>query len=283
MNINEEVRTYLDRNGKLKVFPAKKRSKVVALLFLASNFQHGINYTEKQVNEIITENHTFSDTCMLRRELYNKGFLSRSIDGSNYWLSEKQPTIVDLGFEDSSLGILFDAFKRKLPDYKLLKLREQMRDKVYDLQSSNPYYYSIELDRPITYEECLDDLEEVPTGIPLDQKYYFGFFKSDELEAVMDYVIGYDYRKTSPKETVWIGFLMVHALKAHQGLGKQIVQAFMEAARESEYRKLQLACFVENEIGFNFWKKVGFNEIGRTSVKSHEGNELPVIVMEYEL
>lgn len=86
-----ELKKFLDMEGRLTLFPSKHRNKFLCLQYLATKFVPDVIYTEKQVNEIIDQFHTFQDKWLLRRELINRGFLSRMVDGSAYWLSKEQP------------------------------------------------------------------------------------------------------------------------------------------------------------------------------------------------
>ena len=85
------MRNFLDANGKLTAFPAKRKMKVYCLFYLAGKFEAGREYTEREVNELLLDWHTFADPATLRRELYDYGFLDRSRDGKVYRLAEKQP------------------------------------------------------------------------------------------------------------------------------------------------------------------------------------------------
>ncbi len=95
MDLELELKNYLDNMGRLKLYPSKKKYKILALMFLASKFEKGVIYTEKEVNELLDNAHTFNDRCLIRRELFNKGFLGRLDDCSKYWLEEKQPILSD--------------------------------------------------------------------------------------------------------------------------------------------------------------------------------------------
>ncbi|MDP4091467.1 MAG: DUF2087 domain-containing protein [Bacillota bacterium] len=99
MDITAELKNYLDKEGRLKMYPSKRKYKILALMFLASRFEKGVRYTEKEVNEILDEVHTFNDRCMMRRELYNNRFFGRLNDCSWYWLEEKQPVLSDFNIE----------------------------------------------------------------------------------------------------------------------------------------------------------------------------------------
>ena len=75
----------LDKEGRIKQLPAKGMAKQEVLAYLATKFNVDIDYTEKEVNEIIKAWHTFDDYFLLRRELIDFQFLCRKIDGSRYW------------------------------------------------------------------------------------------------------------------------------------------------------------------------------------------------------
>lgn len=82
------LKDYLDDEGRLKNWPSARNRKglqTTALDFLASKFEVGKDYTEKEVNELLNRFHTFGDPAMLRRELYQRGSLGREKDGSRYW------------------------------------------------------------------------------------------------------------------------------------------------------------------------------------------------------
>lgn len=95
MDLTLELKNYLDKDQKLKLYPNKRRYKILSLFYLASKFEKDVEYTEKEINEILNDFHTFNDCCLLRRELYNKKFINRLDNCSKYWVEEKQPRIED--------------------------------------------------------------------------------------------------------------------------------------------------------------------------------------------
>ncbi len=62
----------------------------MVLEYLASKFEAGWEYSEKEINAILDQNHTFGDPAMLRRELFMKKLLDRAPDGSRYWKPDKK-------------------------------------------------------------------------------------------------------------------------------------------------------------------------------------------------
>ena len=97
MELTHILRNFLDATGKLTAFPAKRKMKLYALLYLAQKIPADTDFTERKINDILLDWHTFADPATLRRELYDYGFLDRSRDGKVYRLAEKQPTAADLG------------------------------------------------------------------------------------------------------------------------------------------------------------------------------------------
>ena len=97
--IQGELKNFLDSDGRLKNYPSKHRPKTLALFYLASKLESGRRYTEKELNRILCDWHTFEDWAMLRRDMYDKRFLDREPNCSYYWLEENQPTLATFGLE----------------------------------------------------------------------------------------------------------------------------------------------------------------------------------------
>ena len=66
-------------------WPKKSSEKHLVIKWLSEKFKFDKKYSEKKINEIITQNHSFDDIALLRRELISKKFLARKKDGSIYW------------------------------------------------------------------------------------------------------------------------------------------------------------------------------------------------------
>jgi len=66
-------------------WPKKPSDKKIVINWLSNKFNGEIKYSEKEVNEILDRHHSFNDSALLRRELISRKFLSRKVDGSEYW------------------------------------------------------------------------------------------------------------------------------------------------------------------------------------------------------
>ena len=80
------------RNGMIIQFPTKDKKWIVLLRWLATKFQPGIRYTEKEVNAILLEYH--ADYASLRRSLVDYGFMRRERGGGDYWLTPDNETVL---------------------------------------------------------------------------------------------------------------------------------------------------------------------------------------------
>ncbi|GER90417.1 hypothetical protein KDW_45790 [Dictyobacter vulcani] len=86
---NQGLKRFMDRDGRLNTWPpAKQEDKLLILEHLASFFQNGHMYSEKEVNDLLLKHTAFKDPAALRRGLYEYRFMNRKPDGSQYWLIE---------------------------------------------------------------------------------------------------------------------------------------------------------------------------------------------------
>ncbi len=85
----ETLETYMDADGRITEWPGKKKNDVKKLIldYMASKFEPGVEYTEREVNDILKRYHTFEDWALLRRELFEQGYMNRTKSGSAYWLT----------------------------------------------------------------------------------------------------------------------------------------------------------------------------------------------------
>ena len=81
-NEDEEIvlRTFF-RNGRLTEIPGKAAKRRIVLERIASEFEPGVHYDEKEVNATVGA--FFNDYASLRRYLVDEGFLDR--DAGIYW------------------------------------------------------------------------------------------------------------------------------------------------------------------------------------------------------
>ena len=89
---NKKLSAFLDEEGRLKQWPAHDKSRIPVMDYLCGKFEKDKVYTEKEVNQIIDQWHTFGDYFLLRRSLIDYKFMARRADGSQYWVVDKPET-----------------------------------------------------------------------------------------------------------------------------------------------------------------------------------------------
>ncbi len=77
------LKAYLNADGSIKQVPGQPAKLQVILNYLLLAFAPSVNYTEKEVNQILRRFH--EDTAGLRRDMVDAKMLSRESDGSRYW------------------------------------------------------------------------------------------------------------------------------------------------------------------------------------------------------
>ncbi len=88
----EGVARFLDGEGRVTVYPSARKDKRQVLAYLAERFEPDRPFTEREVNQVLRRHHMFEDWALLRRELFDEGFLDRDRDGARYWRSTDRPT-----------------------------------------------------------------------------------------------------------------------------------------------------------------------------------------------
>lgn len=81
----KKLAVFYDSEGRLTQYPRKQSLRILALEKIAECFEKGRKYTEREVNEIILRNITFSDYATIRREMFDLRLIDRLSDGSEYW------------------------------------------------------------------------------------------------------------------------------------------------------------------------------------------------------
>jgi len=71
-------------DGRLKQIPSKRRKFEVILRYVVRAFEPGKRYSEKQVNELLSQYN--EDTAVLRRGLIDYQMMAREPGGASYWL-----------------------------------------------------------------------------------------------------------------------------------------------------------------------------------------------------
>lgn len=82
---------YFDANGRWIRWPRKFSHQGPCLWVLWSKVPPRKTLSEKEINELLLANHLFEDPALLRREMKDRGMLTRTSDGRVYRRVERKP------------------------------------------------------------------------------------------------------------------------------------------------------------------------------------------------
>lgn len=144
--------------------------------------------------------------------------------------------------------------------YKIRILDNSDADLIVNLCKQNTLFYKYTVAKP-TLEYALKDINSVPPGMTLKDKYYVGFFEGNELVAILDLIDGYPN-----KETVYIGFFMMNIKFQRKGIGSSIIQEVELYLKSISKLSIRLAVDDKNPQSSHFWTKCGFKQIKDSNI-----------------
>lgn len=157
--------------------------------------------------------------------------------------------------------------------YSVRKLTASDITQVVELCKENTLFYE-HCPPFVTEKSIMDDMNALPEGKSMKDKYYVGFFDGSSLIAVMDLIDAF------PNEsTAFIGFFMLNTAVQRQGIGTQIVQELGRYLKTQGYKHIRLGWVKGNNQSESFWHKNGFSETG----VSYETGGYTVIVAQRDL
>jgi len=88
-----ELRRFMNRERRLTQFPTREYDRHLVLRYIAGRMEAARDYTEREINELISSVIAFDDFVTIRRTLFNAGYIGREKDGSRYWLIDAAPSL----------------------------------------------------------------------------------------------------------------------------------------------------------------------------------------------
>lgn len=145
--------------------------------------------------------------------------------------------------------------------YSVRRLTENDIDAILELAKNNDIFFQYHPPM-FTRESIIADMNALPPGKEMKDKFSVGFFEGDKLIAEMDLIKDY------PQEnTAYIGLFMVHGEYQGRGVGTQIITQALVALKEMGCKNARLAIDRGNPQSQAFWIKQGFSKGGEGSGK----------------
>lgn len=163
--------------------------------------------------------------------------------------------------------------KRLSSRYIIKQFTKEDISSIYELCVGNPIYYEYIKSVP-THENLTDTLTELPPNISLDKKYFVGYYKKNQLIALLDFITGYPN-----EQTVFVGWFMMRKELQGTGIGSNIIEEALLYFKEEKFQAVQLGYVKGNKQSEGFWKKNKFIPVGREKVSE----DYTVVVMQREI
>jgi diamine N-acetyltransferase len=237
-----KINNYIDSLGKIKVWPSKRDVKIEVLKHIVKKIEYNRFYSEKEINKIIDDFHTFNDYFLLRRELVNNNLLIRTRSGSRYWRGDIYPTS-ELTTERLKLSDCSVEDKDKLND-------------VY-ISCSNMEEWSGSKQDPEFIDKAISE-----GNLPSEGNLEFYRLKAvidketDRIVGLAEYYLGYPDNKT-----LWIGSLFIHKDYQRKGYGSEFFILIDGFAKTAGFERIRIGVYLKNWQALRFWVKNGFNKI----------------------
>ena len=80
-----DTTSFINSDGIVFRWVKKEAEKEAVMQYLQTKFEVGKHYSEREVNDILKQWHSFNDHALLRRELFDRRYLERTADCREYW------------------------------------------------------------------------------------------------------------------------------------------------------------------------------------------------------
>ena len=175
---------------------------------------------------------------------------------------EKLPQMISWNPEIvQHLSVLRDEYiiRNISTKYAVRRLSEADIADVIVLCEKNTLYY--QYCPPFVSEESIrGDMNALPPGKTMADKYYVGFYDDEMLVAVLDLIISFP-----DKGTAYIGFFMMNTDVQNGGIGSAIISDLCPFLKQIGMDEVRLGWVQGNPQAEHFWKKNGFVETGITN------------------
>jgi diamine N-acetyltransferase len=247
-----QLENFLNKQGLIKAWPSKQEAKHMVLRFIGYKFETGRFYTEKEVNQLIDENHAFGDYFLLRRGIVDLGIMKRTANGARYWRGGLWPDY--RGFETQRMHITA-ATEEDADDigrvYQACSYMSQWTGQAHDNEGLA--------------------LLLAGTDLPPDGCSEFNHLVV--LRAKDSGVIGIAQYYTAYPDAncMWLGFFLVHPDYQNSGYGSEFMESFIHACKQQGYRQIGLGVALRNQPALKFWVKSGFTNIFKVKMDGESG------------
>lgn len=135
---------------------------------------------------------------------------------------------------------------------------------IYHFQAAHPDYFAHFQEHPVTRQEAIQDVTDIPLNATPDQKAYLGIFRDGDLQVLVDLIIDYPL-----PSLVWLGmWLPAKSLSDADAAG--FYRSLVDTLKAADAVQLQLSVFMGDRKMKQFWEAQGLAAMQTTAVVKGE-------------
>lgn len=162
--------------------------------------------------------------------------------------------------------------------YRIRRLASEDAPLLQDLWMRCTDFHELQEGEPTRDTAGMEDLAALPPGKAADDKFAFGISVHERLVGYADLVRDY------PVPGEWsLGLLLVDPQVRSRGLGSRVYAALAGWAREQGADSVLIGVPEHNPGAARFWRRQGFEEMGRQEFTSSSGHVGRIRVMRHPL
>ena len=155
---------------------------------------------------------------------------------------------------------LATVWNQQLTGLTVRNLTHADDDLIYAFQAQHPDYFAHFQDHPVTRQEAIQDVDDVPVTATGEQKAYLGVFAGEQLVLIVDLMIDYPL-----PSLVWLG-LWLPAATLSLARQADLYRSLTQTLRAADAVQLQLSVFMGDRQAPVFWEAQGLVKVQTTTV-----------------
>ena len=162
------------------------------------------------------------------------------------------------------------------PDYSVRELRHpEDTESLQRLFERCTDYSMIVEGQGVSPSAAQETFEDVPPGRLRSDKFVYGLLdRNDDIVGVLEGIRHY------PDElTWWIGLFLLSPETRGHGLGRKVIEGFIDYMRSEHVNSIMLGVVEENRAAYDFWQRLGFEFVRKTEPRQFGRKTQSVYVM----
>jgi ribosomal protein S18 acetylase RimI-like enzyme len=160
-------------------------------------------------------------------------------------------------------------------DYSICELQPEHTESLQRFFEQCADYVMIVEGEGVSPSAAQETFEDVPPGRSLSDKFVYGLL--DQHGNIVGVLEG--MRHYPDEATWWIGlFLLSPEIRGH-GLGRRVIEGFLDYVRSEQVNSIMLGVVEENRAAYDFWQRLGFEFARKTEPRPFGRKTQAVYVM----